>query len=139
MKTYREFRYEWTELRKVKKSDKTDKQIREQSVFEMVIDKTLKYAKEDQSSYFNNYLQKAIKSEYKQFLDADSQGVDCKIELTLLKSLLPQKLSAEETTGTIIAIMARYETPTMQDIMKDLKKIDGIDMKFASQFVKQNL
>ena len=139
MRDYQSIREEWMHLRKIPKTDKLVIDYKKQNVLEMVVDKVLKAAKDKKSEDFDSFVQAAVKSELKQFEDAHSQGVDCQTEIDILSALMPDTLSEEEISGTVIAIIARYENPNMGLVMKDLKEIEGIDMKIASKYVKELL
>ena len=137
---YKELREEWIRLRKMRADEKMVIGIKKQQMYGLVIDKITKAAKEakvEDPKDFDQFTLAAVKSEHKQWLDAKSQGVDCEYEITVLESLLPVALSEEETSGIVIALIARFETPTMKDIMQELKTIEGIDMKIASKWVKE--
>jgi len=139
MRTYKDIREEWIHLRKIKGVDKLEVDYIKQATLGLIIDKVDKILKKEGNGQHDDYLMSAIKSELKQTKDALSQGVDCQIQIDILESLLPQSLSIEETTGTIIAIIARYDNPNMGIIMKELKGINNIDMKIASKLVKELL
>ena len=136
MFSYEELRKQWIELRKDKKN-LNEIQIIQMKLFGLIIDKILKQAKSDQSVDYDAYVLKAIKSELKQAQDANSQGVQNLDTIEILKQLLPKELSDEELSGTIIAILAKYETPNIGLVMKDLKKLDGVNMQKASSMVKE--
>ena len=139
MKSYKDLRDEWIHLRKIKKVDKLDIDYIKQGVLGLVIDKIDKFAKKANSDNKDEHVQQAIKSELKQTLDAQKGGVQCQHEVDILTALLPQVLTQEETTGIIIAILARYEKPNMGTVMKELKTFEGIDMSIASKLAKELL
>ena len=136
---YKSIRDEWIHLRKISKDDRLPIDKVKQVTLELIIDKVLKFAKVDKTEDYDKYVIKSIKSELKQALDAHEQGVENQDTIDILKALLPSELSEEEMTGTIIAIIAKYSEPKMQDIMKDLKTIEGMNMKFASGYVRSIL
>ncbi len=129
----------WMTQRKIPKADKLVVNYKTQTALELIIDKTKKMAKEKKSEDYEQFVQQAIKSELKQYEDAQSQGVDCLVEIDLLKGMLPETMSEEEISGTVIAIIAKFENPNMGQIMGELKKVEGIDMKIASKYVKELL
>lgn len=136
---YKSIRDEWIHLRKIKKDEKAEVDYIKQAVLGLIVDKIAKLAKADNSEEYDKYTQQAIKSELKQTQDSLKQGVDCQNQIGILEALLPQMLSEEETTKTILAIIARYKKPNVGLIMKDLKSIKNIDMKLASKLVKELL
>jgi len=137
MRDYQSIREEWIQLRKIPKQDKLEIDFIKQAVIGLIIDKTTKLAKADSSVDYNKYLLQSIKSEHKQTLEAIKQGVDAQKQLDVLEALLPQSLSEEETTAIILDILTQYEKPNMGLVMKELKKIDNVDMKIASKLVKE--
>jgi len=139
MRDYKDLRDEWIHLRKIPGIEKHEVDFIKQAVFGLIIDKIGKLAKKDNSSELDKYVEQAVKSEYKQTIDSLKQGVDCQHQVDILEALLPKTLSEEETSGTIIAIIARYENPNMGLVMKELKSMDNIDMKIASKWVKELL
>jgi len=136
MRTYKDIREEWIHIRKIKGVDKLEVDFIKQATLGLIIDKVDKIFKKEGKGQHDDYLMSAIKSELKQTKDALRQGVECQTQVDILESLLPQLLSAEETTGAIIAIIARYTNPNMGSVMKELKGLDNIDMKIASKLVK---
>lgn len=136
---YKSIETRWKEQRKIPKEDKLVVNYKTQTALELIIDKTQKMAKAKKSEDYDQFVQQAIKSELKQYEDAQSQGVDCLVEIALLKEMLPQTLSEEEISGTVIAIIARFENPNMGQVMGELKKVEGMDMKIASKYVKELL
>ncbi len=137
MRDYNSIRDEWIHLRKIQKNKKHEIDYIKQSILGLIVDKTIKLAKADYSADFDKYLLTAIKSEHKQTLDAVKQGVKDKERLSILESLLPNVLSEEETSDAITAVLSKFEKPNMGLVMKELKKIDSIDMKLASKLVKE--
>ncbi len=129
----------WMTQRKIPKADKLVVNYKTQTALELIIDKTKKMAKEKKSEDYEQFVQQAIKSELKQYEDAQSQGVDCLVEINLLKEMMPKKLGEEEISGMVIAIIARYEKPNMGQVMGELKKIENMDMQIASRYVKELL
>lgn len=139
MRDYKDIRDEWIHLRKIKSADKTEVDFVKQATLGLIIDKTDKMLKSAGKGVCDDYIASAIKSEYKQTMDALQQGVECQIQVDILEALMPKTLSEEETSGTIIAIIARYEKPNKGMIMKDLKQVPNINMKLASKMVKELL
>ena len=134
---YPVFRERWIKLRKNK--DKSKEDIILQKLLGLIIDKTTKLAKEDKSEDLTKYIDKAIKSEYKQQLDSLNKGVKCEIEIKLLEDMLPKTLSEEETTIIITDILAKGNKSNIGLVMKELKTIPNLDMKLASSLVKKLL
>jgi len=130
-------RKQWIDLRKDK--HKTANEVVLQKLLGLIMDKTSKLAKAAKSDSLANYLDAAIKSEYKQQLDSQSKGINCEAEIKFLKDYLPKTLSEEETTEVVNKIISRYENPNMGMIMKELKLVPDIDMKIASSLVKKLL
>jgi len=130
-------RERWIKLRKNK--DKSSEDIILQKLLGLIIDKTAKLAKEDKSENLTKYVDKAIKSEYKQQLDSLSKGVKCETEIKLLEDMLPKTLSEEETVNIILDILARNNKPNMGLVMKELRTIPNLDMKLTSNLVKKLL
>jgi len=134
---YIDLRKEWISLRKSKEDE------RKMKLLGLIIDKTLKFAKEDNSDNYDKYVMKAIKSEYKQQLDSLKQGVDSEYEISLLEEKLPKTKSKEETEEIIEKLLLEYEsfmhTPDMGSLMKDLRGFNDIDLKMASKLVKEKL
>ncbi len=139
MRDYESIREEWIHLRKIPSTKKVEVDFVKQATLGLIVDKVDKMRKSAGKGVYDDYVAAAIKSEYKQTIDALNQGVECQIQVDVLEALMPKALSPEETSGTIIAIIAKYEKPNMGTIMKDLKDIEGIDMKIASKLVKELL
>jgi len=139
MRTYKDIREDWIHLRKIRKENKLDIDVIKQGVLGLVIDKTNKLAKKDNSTDMEKYILQAIKSEYKQSTDSLKQGMDCRDAVDILESLLPKTLSEKETKNIIEQEIKKYSNPNMGQIMKELKKIASINMKISSKIVKELL
>jgi len=137
MRDYQSIREEWIHIRKIPSTNKHEVDFIKQAVLGLIVNKTSNMLKDAGKGNHDDYVAQAVKSEYKQTIDALSQGVDCQIQVDILEALMPKTLSAEETSGTIIAIIARYDNPNMGLVMKELKAIEGLDMKMASKMVKE--
>jgi len=55
----------------------------------------------------------------------------------ICKSFLPKVLTKEDTKKIIEEIIKKLDNPNMGLIMKELKSQSGVDMKIASQLVKE--
>jgi len=139
MRDYKSIRDEWIHIRKIPNEDKMEADYVKQATLGLIVNKVDTMLKSAGKGNHDDYVAQAVKSEYKQTIDALSQGVDCQIQVDVLEALMPQTLSEEETSGTILAIIARYDKPNMGMIMKDLKAVEGVDMKLASKMVKELL
>jgi len=114
------------------------------NVLMMLIDTIQKIAKEDNNDVTEKHIQKGIKKYIKQIEDSIKNGVEtAKEELNILKEyadkILPKEKSDEELIKIIKDLINKMENPNMRDIMMKLKKIDGINMKKASNLVKEFL
>ena len=139
MRDYKSIRSEWVYLRKIKSTDKIEVDFVKQAILGLIIDKTDKMFKSARKGNYDDYIADAIKSEYKQTIDALKQGVACQIQIGILEALMPKTLSEDETSELIISMIAKYDNPNMGMIMKDLKQVDSIDMQLASKLVKELL
>jgi len=127
------------EMFKAKKENKV-----KANVLMMLIDTIQKIAKEDNNDVTEKHIQKGIKKYIKQIEDSIENGVEiAKKELNILKEyadkILPKEKSDEELIKIIKNLINKMENPNMKDIMMKLKKIDGINMKKASNLVKEFL
>lgn len=134
---YTALREHWINLRKNK--NKSSEDIKKQKLIGLIIDKTVKAAKKNKDENIPKYIFEAIKSEYKQQLDSLNSGVDCQFEVNFLKKQLPKKLPKEETKKVIEKLISELDNPNMGMVMKELKKVSGIDMKIAATMVKELL
>jgi len=127
------------EMFKAKKENKI-----KANVLMMLIDTIQKIAKEDKNDVNEKYIQKGIKKYMKQVEDSIKNGVEsAKKELEILKEygekILPKEKSDEELIKIIKNLINKIENPNIGKIMQELRKIDGINMKKASNLVKDFL
>ena len=100
-----------------------------------IVDKTQKLAKIAKDDDLNKYVASAIKSAYKQTLDAKALEMDVDEELEILVEMLPETLNAADTILLIIEIKNSQLDPNMGSIMKILKTNEDVDMKMAKSLV----
>jgi len=127
------------EMFKAKKENKI-----KANVLMMLIDTIQKIAKEDKNDVNEKYIQKGIKKYMKQVEDSIKNGIEsAKKELEILKEygekILPKEKSDEELIKIIKNLINKIENPNIGKIMQELRKIDGINMKKASNLVKDFL
>lgn len=131
MKNYDELRKEWVQARKERKPLLV-------YVLGGIIDKTQKMAKSVNSDDLNSFVEQAIKSEHKQYLDSLDKGIEVQDEINLIATYLPETLS-EATTHSMISNFLLDPRMKFPDVMKYAKTVEGFDMKIVQKVAKELL
>lgn len=129
---YEQTRTSWVQARK-------DKDMLKIKVLSGIIDKTQKLTKGVNSDKYDDFIVNAVKSEYKGYKDSNEKGIDSKLEISYIETLLPKTLTLEETQELIISYVKETNTSSFSEVMKFLKTKDNINMKEASDIIKNIL
>ena len=119
-------------MMKAKKENKT-----KAKALMMIVDTAQKIAKQRNEEVTEKDIQQAAKKLVKIANEEIESGMNIpQEEMDVYKSFLPQMLSENETTKIIDELFRKKDYKNMGEIMKELKNINGINMKIASQYVK---
>ena len=131
------------ELQKLRIISKKEGNIEKSNIIMMIIDYSQKLAKEDNNEVNEKYIQKGLKRYIKQVEDSIKNGIEsAKKEMEILKEfsekILPKELNSNDLENLIKDIIKKVGN-NFGNIMKELKSIDGVNMKKASEIVKNLL
>lgn len=108
------------------------------SVLNMLLAETLNIAKSDKN---REPTEKDIVTAVKKLTKMAEQSVQANVagseaELNILKEMQPQGMSRDEVYQHCVTLVGIYGKD-MGNLMRQLKQIDNIDMKVASEIVKE--
>ena len=131
------------ELQKLRIISKKEGNIEKSNIIMMIIDYSQKLAKEDNNEVNEKYIQKGLKRYIKQVEDSIKNGIEsAKKEMEILKEfsekILPKELNSNDLENLIKDIIKKVGN-NFGNIMKELKSIEGVNMKKASEIVKNLL
>jgi uncharacterized protein YqeY len=131
------------ELQKLRIISKKEGNNEKSNIIMMIIDYSQKLAKEDNNEVNEKYIQKGLKKYIKQVEDSIKNGIEsAKKEMEILKEfsekILPKELNSNDLENLIKDIIKKVGN-NFGNIMKELKLIEGVNMKKASEIVKNLL
>ena len=124
------------ELKKMMMKEKKENKIKANALM-MLVDTAQKIAKQRNEEVTEKDIEQAAKKLVKIANEEIENGIKIpQEEIEIYKSFLPKMISEQEIITIIDELLKEKEYKNMGEIMKSIKNIDGINMKFASQYIK---